>query len=103
LTCPRRVLAPHGIGEQVKVYVCPSAIVGWPKAGGPYRFTYRDAGINQPNGVESIEGSYFREAFAFLDGRKLDVTPIHFTGDPIPRHGAARRERLADRPAQRRH
>src|SRR5262249_20300157 len=76
-------LAPDGIGDQVKVFVCPSAIVGWPKSGGPFRFTYRDAGINQINGLDSIEGSYFRETFGFLDGRKLDVTPIHFTGEPI--------------------
>ncbi len=77
------VLAPHGIGDQVKIFACPSAVVGWPRSGGAFRFSYRDAGINQPNGVDSVEGSYFRETFAFLDGRKLDVTPIHFTGNPI--------------------
>lgn len=77
------VLAAHGIGGAEKVFVCPSAIVGWPKSGGKFRFTYRDAGMNQINGIPSDEGTYIRETFGMLDGRKLDVTPIHFTGNPV--------------------
>ncbi len=77
------VLMASEIGSETKIFACPSARVGWPKTGGPPRFTYRDAAVNQISGSLSIEGSYFRENFGFLDGRKLDVTPIHFTGNPL--------------------
>lgn len=78
------VLMAHEIGEVEKVFACPSAIVGWPRsASGLPRVSYREAAANQPNGVPLPEGDYLRETFGFLDGRKLDITPIHFSGNPI--------------------
>ncbi|TWT42006.1 hypothetical protein RAS1_31330 [Phycisphaerae bacterium RAS1] len=65
------ILMPVHMAEMPKAFVCPSAVNGWPRSGGPYQFTYRDAGRNQPSGVDSAPNSYDREAFGFLDGRML--------------------------------
>lgn len=66
------VLMPQHMGEQPEIFACPSAVNGWPRAGNvPLRYTYRDAGANQPSGVVTPPGSYERESFGFLDGRVL--------------------------------
>jgi len=62
-------LMPEHMGEQRKIFVCPSAIVGWPRNSKPYAMTYRSAAANQPNGVVDPNNTYFREHFGFLDGR----------------------------------
>jgi len=76
------VLMPMYVGENPAVFVCPSAVNGWPREG-PYRFTYREAAANQPNGVVSPAGSYFRENFGFLDGRTYKRWVTKYTGNPI--------------------
>ena len=65
------VLMREYMAEQPQVFVCPSAVNGWPRQGGPRRYTYRPAGVNQPGGTPHPEGSYPREHFGFLDGRIL--------------------------------
>jgi prepilin-type N-terminal cleavage/methylation domain-containing protein len=78
------VLMPLHMGKDPNVFVCPSAVNGWPRAShSAYRYTYRPAAINQPNGQETTEGSYFREHFGFLDGRMLWRFRIELTGHPI--------------------
>lgn len=62
------VLMPQHMGEQPDVFVCPSAVSGWPRRG-PFRYTYWEAARNQPNGTVEPERTYLREAFGFLDGR----------------------------------
>lgn len=79
----QNVLMPIYIGEDEKIFTCPAATVGWPRAGSTYRMTYRDAGVNQPNGTVSSEGTYFRETFGFMDGRSMNELRVHFTGNPI--------------------
>ncbi|MBW7906804.1 MAG: type II secretion system GspH family protein [Phycisphaerae bacterium] len=77
------VLMPQHLGEQPELFVCPSAVNGWPRAANaPYRFTYRDAGANQPNGVVTPPGSYERESFGFLDGRMLAKLRIDIYENP---------------------
>lgn len=64
------VLMPQYVAD-AGVFVCPSALTGWPRYSKPLRYTYRDAGRNQPRGaVEPLE-SYLREHFGFMDGRML--------------------------------
>lgn len=76
------VLMPTHLGNDPKVFVCPDAINGWPLEGPPYRYTYRCAAANQPNGVVSAEGTYFRENWGFMDGRILRTLRIELTGNP---------------------
>lgn len=76
------VLSPRHLGEAPRVFVCPSAVNGWPR-GGPYRDTYRPAAANQPNGIVAAEGSYFRSAFGFLDGRRLRKFAPRPTGNVV--------------------
>lgn len=77
------VLMPLYLGQDEKMFVCPAAIYGWPKASKGYRFTYRDAGANQPNGSFAAPGDYLRENFGFMDGRPMNELRVHFTGNPI--------------------
>lgn len=77
------VLMPTYVGSNPDIFVCPAAINGWPKKSDKYRYTYRPASANQPNGIVSPEGSYFRENFGFMDGRILRKLVIQYTGDPI--------------------
>jgi len=73
------VLMPDYIDSGPQMFACPSALIGWPREGAVFRYTYRPASANQPNGT--ISGgldydpgtgyNYFRENFAFLDGRRL--------------------------------
>ncbi|MFQ5501420.1 MAG: type II secretion system protein [Phycisphaerae bacterium] len=79
----QNVLMPLYLGEDRKIFVCPAAIRGWPRAGGSYQTTYRDAGANQPNGIVDDAGSYFRENFGFLDGRPMVESRIRMTDSPI--------------------
>lgn len=62
-------LMPEHMGEQRKIFVCPSAVVGWPRNKQSFEMTYRPAAANQPNGVVDPNNTYFREHFGFLDGR----------------------------------
>ena len=77
------VLMPTHMGEQRRVFVCPSAIRGWPRGGGEFQYTYRPAAANQPNGVVTREGTYSREFFGFLDGRVLRRFMPEYNGDPL--------------------
>ena len=74
---------PLYFGDDRRMFTCPAATRGWPRDGGPFQMTYRDAGINQPNGIISPEGSYFRENFGFLDGRPMIELRIKLTGVPV--------------------
>lgn len=62
-------LMPNHMGLEEKVFVCPAALVGWPRKQGPFRMTYRPASVNQPNGIVDATAEYFREHFGFMDGR----------------------------------
>ncbi len=77
------VLMPVHMGEEQRIFVCPSAVNGWPRAPqARLRFTYRDAAANQPNGVVTPPGSYERETFGFLDGRMLVKLRLKLHEDP---------------------
>lgn len=76
-------LMPTHLGHAPKLFVCPSAVNGWPRQGPPYRYTYRCASSNQPNGAVTSAGSYLRESFAFMDGRVLKSFRTHISGDPV--------------------
>lgn len=78
----QNVLMPLYLGSERRVFSCAAATRGWPR-GGPIQVSYRDSGANQPNGMESPEGSYFRENFGFMDGRPMVELRIRLTGDPI--------------------
>lgn len=78
----QNMLMPIYLGQDEKIFTCPAATVGWPRASGAFRMTFRDAGANQPNGSVSGEATYFRETFGFLDGRPMNELRIHFTGNP---------------------
>lgn len=78
----QNLMMPLYLGSDSKIFVCPAAVRGWPREG-PFAMTYRDAGINQPNGTTSIPDSYFRENFAFMDGRPMNELRVHFTGNPV--------------------
>ncbi|MBN2448078.1 MAG: type II secretion system protein [Phycisphaerae bacterium] len=77
------VLMPRHMGESQKVFVCPSATNGWPRQGGPLRYTYRPAAANQPSGVVSVPGTYQREHFGILDGRILRKFKLEQTDNPV--------------------
>ncbi len=79
------VMMPRYLGEVDGVFACPAARLGWPRQGGRLRMTYRDAGANQPNGVvlDPQRYWYFREHFAFMDGRVLWKLRLELTGNPI--------------------
>jgi prepilin-type N-terminal cleavage/methylation domain-containing protein len=79
----QNVLLPLYLGGNRQVFLCPSALRGWPRDGRPLQMTYRDAGVNQPSGVLTEPGDYFRESFGFLDGRPMVELRLRFTGDPI--------------------
>lgn len=77
------VLMPVYVGEEQRIFVCPEAVNGWPRAPqAQLRFTYRDAAANQPNGVVTPPGSYERETFGFLDGRMLVKLRLKLHEDP---------------------
>jgi prepilin-type N-terminal cleavage/methylation domain-containing protein len=76
------VLLGKYVGEQAGVFACPAARVGWPRQSRPFRFTYREAGRNQPNGKVTREGSYEREHFGFMDGRQLAKFRMNLVADP---------------------
>ncbi len=77
------VLMPRYLSEAPGLFVCPDALLGWPRGGGAFRFTYRPASANQPNGTVTPEGSYLREHFGLLDGRKWERYEPEFNGNPI--------------------
>ncbi|MGE0480777.1 MAG: prepilin-type N-terminal cleavage/methylation domain-containing protein [Phycisphaerae bacterium] len=77
------VLMPVHMGQDPKVFLCPSARLGWPREGGELRYTYREAAANQPNGRRDPSNRYNIEHFGFLDGRMLKNFRMQLTGDPI--------------------
>lgn len=80
----QNILMPLYLGERRDIFVCPSAVRGWPRDGGPFGVTYRDAGINQPNGQISMDPeSYLRQNFGFLDGRPMVEARVRFGDNPI--------------------
>lgn len=79
----QNVLMPLYLGTDRQVFTCPAANRGWPRDGRSFEVSYRDAGINQPNGLIRPEGDYFRENFGFLDGRPMIEWRMRSTGDPI--------------------
>ncbi len=79
----QNVLMPLYLGTDRQIFTCPSANRGWPRDGGLFQMTYRDAGINQPNGIPQPEGDYFRENFGFLDGRPMIEWRMRSNGDPL--------------------
>ncbi|MBK8914005.1 MAG: DUF1559 domain-containing protein [Phycisphaerales bacterium] len=76
------VLMPEHLGEAAGVFVCPSAVNGWPRSGAR-AYTYREAAANQPNGRRDALNRYNIEHFGFLDGRMLRQFRMTLTGDPI--------------------
>ncbi|MFQ5490948.1 MAG: type II secretion system protein [Phycisphaerae bacterium] len=76
-------LTPTYMGSDEKVFVCPSAIVGWPRQQKPFRMTYRPAAVNQPNGIVDATAEYFREHFGFMDGRVFKPPTQKLTYNPI--------------------
>lgn len=76
------VLMPTYLGQQSGVFACPSATIGWPKWSKPLRYSYRDAGRNQPNGKVTAPGSYEREHFGFMDGRFLQKFRMDLIAEP---------------------
>ncbi len=77
------VLMPTYVGEMAEIFVCPAATVGWPRFGGRFRYTYRPAGANQPNGFVLPVDDYLHEAFGFMDGRVLKKFKMKLDGDPM--------------------
>lgn len=82
LSLPNVLFAEH-LGRNERIFVCPAAVAGWPRSSSPFRMTYRPAAANQPNGIVSPPGSYFRESFGILDGRRLKFFQANYTGNPI--------------------
>jgi len=77
------VLTPLHLGEEQELFVCPTAVNGWPRGGEqPYRYTYRAAAANQPNGRRET-APYFVESFAFMDGRMLQSLRMELNGDTL--------------------
>ena len=79
----QNLLLPLYLANAKQVFVCPAARLGWPRSGKSWELTYRDAAVNQPGGTVSLEDSYQRESFGFMDGRPMNELRVHFTGDPI--------------------
>jgi prepilin-type N-terminal cleavage/methylation domain-containing protein len=79
----QNVLMPLYLGTDRRMFTCPAGRRGWPRGGASLQMTYRDAGINQPNGLPTLPDSYLRENFGFLDGRPMNELRVKFTGDPI--------------------
>ncbi len=78
------VLMPRYLDEETRIFVCPTAVNGWPRGGsGPLRYTYREAAANQPSGAVAPAKTYVREHFGFLDGRMLADLKPDLTGNPI--------------------
>ncbi|NOT00119.1 MAG: prepilin-type N-terminal cleavage/methylation domain-containing protein [Phycisphaerales bacterium] len=76
------VLMPSYMNGDPRVFVCPAAVMGWPR-GGPYRYTYRPAAANQPNGAVAPENSYLRDNFGMLDGRMFKTLGNRLTGNVV--------------------
>lgn len=78
------VLTPTHMGAEAGVFVCPSAVVGWPYHDGEFRYTYRPAAVNQPNGIVIEDPkNYARQFFGLLDGRMFKRFMPEYEGDPL--------------------
>ena len=77
------VLMPQYLGEERKLFVCPAAVQGWPRSDNPKRYTYREAAVNQPNGMVTQPNTYLREHFGLFDGRVLRGFKLNLTGNPV--------------------
>jgi len=79
----QNLMMPLYLGTERRIFVCPAANRGWPRENATFAMTYRDAGVNQPNGVISAAKSYLRESFGFMDGRPMSEFRPIMTGNPI--------------------
>lgn len=80
----QNLMMPLYLGERREIWTCPAAIRGWPRENSRLVVTYRDAGINQPNGlIENNPQHYLRQNFGFLDGRPMIEARVHFGDNPI--------------------
>lgn len=79
------ILMPKYIGHERGLFACPAAKVGWPRTASRIEYSYRPAAANQPNGIvlDPKLYWYFRETFAFMDGRMLKKHKVALTGDPV--------------------
>lgn len=77
------VLLPLYLGDTEAVFTCPAATRGWPRQQGAYRYTFRPAAANQPNGQVTAPGTYLREHFGFLDGRVYWRFELEKSANPI--------------------
>lgn len=77
------ILMPTYLGSEEGIFRCPAAKIGWPRESRPFRYTYRPAAVNQPNGIvlDAELYEYFREHFAFMDGRMMRRLRIEMTGN----------------------
>lgn len=78
-------LTPTHLSESRKMFICPSALNGWPrdlnKSPG-YQYTYKESAINQTSGVTSVAGTYDREVWGFMDGRMLNKLRVEYNDNP---------------------
>jgi len=79
------LIMPKYVGEVKELFVCPAAKTGWPRGGRQPEYTYREAAANQPYGtvLDPRNYWYFREHFAFLDGRMLKKFRMELNGNPV--------------------
>ncbi|MCB9850160.1 MAG: type II secretion system protein [Phycisphaerales bacterium] len=84
-------LMPTYLGSEDKVFACPSALLGWPRQGEPFRMSYRPASANQLDGrvptaaeLAAYQWDITREQFGFLDGRIYkSPQPVRRVGDNV--------------------
>lgn len=80
----QNLMQPLYLGDRKEIWTCPAADQGWPRNSKPFVVTYRDAGVNQPNGqIDEDPRSYFRQNFGFMDGRPMIEARVHFGDNPI--------------------
>lgn len=79
----QNLLLPLYLANAKQLFVCPAARLGWPRKGGPWQMTYRDAGANQSSGRIALPDSYERETFGFLDGRPMREHRYKSSDDPV--------------------
>lgn len=80
----QNLMMPLYLGDRKEIWTCPAALRGWPRLDGPLVVTYRDAGVNQPNGIiENNPEHYLRQNFGFMDGRPMKEARVHFGDNPI--------------------
>lgn len=79
----QNLMMPLYLGDERKLFTCPAANRGWPRQDAGLEMSYRDAGVNQPNGIVTTPKSYLRESFGFMDGRPMNEFRPIMTGNAI--------------------